>query len=57
MVFGFDPSTGYTGLLAGKRAVVVYTSAVYYEGAPLAFGATFTAPISTTGCGGPGSTR
>ena len=41
MVFGFDPSTGYTGLLDGKRAVVVYTSAVYHEGAPLAFGADF----------------
>jgi FMN-dependent NADH-azoreductase len=41
MVFGFDPATGYTGLLTGKRAVVVYTSAVYHEGAPLAFGADF----------------
>jgi FMN-dependent NADH-azoreductase len=41
MVFGFDPETGYTGLLAGRRAVVVYTSAVYYEGAPPAFGTDF----------------
>ncbi|HJS93020.1 MAG TPA: NAD(P)H-dependent oxidoreductase [Solirubrobacteraceae bacterium] len=41
MVFGFDPASGYTGLLAGKRAVAVYTSAVYYEGAPPAFGADF----------------
>jgi FMN-dependent NADH-azoreductase len=41
MVFGFDPATGYTGLLAGKRAVVVYTSAVYHEGAPPKFGADF----------------
>jgi len=41
MLFGFDPKTGYTGLLTGKRAVVVYTGAVYYEGAPLAFGADF----------------
>ena len=41
MVFGFDPATGYTGLLARKRAVVVYTSAVYHDGAPLAFGADF----------------
>jgi FMN-dependent NADH-azoreductase len=41
MVFGFDPETGYTGLLAGKRAIVVYTSAVYYEGAPPAFGTDF----------------
>ena|SRR2546423_14997777 len=28
IVFGFDPETGYTGLLAGKHAVVVYTGAV-----------------------------
>jgi FMN-dependent NADH-azoreductase len=41
MVFGFDPAEGYTGLLTGKRAVAVYTSAVYYEGAPLAFGQDF----------------
>jgi len=41
MVFGFDPQAGYTGLLAGKRAVVVYTGAVYYDGAPLTFGADF----------------
>jgi FMN-dependent NADH-azoreductase len=41
MVFGFDPETGYTGLLAGKRAVVVYTGAVYYDGAPLEFGVDF----------------
>ena len=41
MLFGFDPVTGYTGLLTGKRAVVVYTGAVYYDGAPSAFGADF----------------
>ena len=41
MVFGFDPGTGYTGLLAGRRAMVVYTGAVYYEGAPPAFGRDF----------------
>ena len=41
MVFGFDPGTGYSGLLEGKRAVVVYTSAVYYPGAPLPFGQDF----------------
>ena len=29
MMFGFDPTDGYTGLLQGKRAVVAYTSAVY----------------------------
>lgn len=41
MVFGFDPQAGYTGLLEDKRAVVVYTGAVYFDGAPLAFGQDF----------------
>ena len=41
MVFGFDPENGYSGLLENKRAVVVYTGAVYYEGAPLSFGQDF----------------
>jgi len=44
MVFSFHPEHGYTGLLAGKKAVVVYTSAVYGEGRPPAFGADFQAP-------------
>lgn len=34
MVFAFDAEHGYTGLLTGKRAVVVYTSAVYGTGRP-----------------------
>jgi FMN-dependent NADH-azoreductase len=29
MVFGFDPAAGYSGLLTGRKAAVVYTSAVY----------------------------
>ena len=28
-VFGFDPATGYSGLVTGKKAAVIYTSAVY----------------------------
>ncbi|BCB73732.1 NAD(P)H-dependent oxidoreductase [Phytohabitans flavus] len=44
MVFSFDPERGYTGLLAGRKAVVVYTSAVYGEGRPPAFGSDFQAP-------------
>ena len=44
MVFAFDPERGYTGLLTGKRAVVVYTSAVYGSGRPAAFGSDFQAP-------------
>ncbi|GAY08137.1 FMN-dependent NADH-azoreductase [Pseudonocardia sp. N23] len=44
MVFGFDPEQGYSGLLTGKRAVVVYTSAVYGPGRGRAFGSDFQAP-------------
>jgi len=44
MVFGFDPEHGYTGLLTGRRAVVVYTSAVYGPERPAAFGTDFQAP-------------
>ena len=44
-VFGFDGETGYSGLLEGKRAAVVYTSAVYGEGRPPAFGADFQRPF------------
>jgi len=38
LVFGFDPVHGYTGLLSGKRAVVLYTSAVYGDGVGPEFG-------------------
>lgn len=41
MIFGFDPERGYTGLLRGKKAAVVYTSAVYGEGRGHAFGEDF----------------
>ncbi|WP_296148433.1 MULTISPECIES: NAD(P)H-dependent oxidoreductase [unclassified Pseudonocardia] len=44
MVFGFDPETGYSGLLRGKKAVVVCTSAVYGPGRGPAFGSDFQAP-------------
>jgi FMN-dependent NADH-azoreductase len=44
MVFGFDPEQGYTGLLQGKRATVIYTSAVYGADRPLSFGTDFQAP-------------
>ena len=45
MVFGFDPVTGYEGLLIGKQAAVIYTSAVYGPGRGPAFGADFQAPF------------
>jgi FMN-dependent NADH-azoreductase len=44
MVFGFDPADGYTGLLSGKRAAIIYTSAVYGPDRGPAFGADFQAP-------------
>jgi len=45
MLFGFDPVTGYEGLLRGKQAAVIYTSAVYGPGRGPAFGADFQAPF------------
>ena len=44
LVFGFDPVAGYSGLLRGKRAAVIYTSAVYGPGRGPAFGSDFQAP-------------
>src|SRR4051794_2650653 len=44
MVFSFDPEAGYTGLLTGKKAAVIYTSAVYGTGRPPSFGTDFQAP-------------
>ncbi|MGY1604422.1 FMN-dependent NADH-azoreductase [Geodermatophilus sp. SYSU D00815] len=44
MVFGFDPVAGYTGLLTGKKAVLLLTSAVYGPGRPASFGSDFQAP-------------
>jgi FMN-dependent NADH-azoreductase len=43
MVFGVDPHTGYEHLLAGsgKRAVVIYTSAVWAPGLGPEFGSDF----------------
>lgn len=44
LVFGFDAAEGYSGLLTGKRATVIYTSAVYGPDRGPAFGADFQAP-------------
>jgi FMN-dependent NADH-azoreductase len=48
-VFGVDPATGYRHLLAGrgKRAAVIYTSAVWGPGLGPGFGADFQAPFFT----------
>jgi FMN-dependent NADH-azoreductase len=44
MVFSFDPEEGYSGLLTGKKAVTIFTSAVYGPGRGPRFGADFQAP-------------
>ena len=44
MLFGFDPETGYTGLLQDKRAAVIYTGAVYGPGRGPRFGNDFQQP-------------
>ncbi|SPF79770.1 FMN-dependent NADH-azoreductase [Pseudoprimorskyibacter insulae] len=41
MLFGFDPATGYSGLLEGKRATLVVTSGVWSPGAAAAYGVDF----------------
>jgi len=38
VAFTFDPATGYTGLLGGRRAVVAYASRVYTPDVSPAFG-------------------
>lgn len=44
MLFGFDPEQGYSGLLQGKHAITLYTSAVYGPDRPKSFGSDFQAP-------------
>lgn len=44
LLFGFDPEAGYSGLLTGKKAVLLLTSAVYGEGLPALFGVDFQRP-------------
>ena len=41
LLFSFDPTEGYKGLLKGKRAAAIYTSGVYEPGVPPAFGQDF----------------
>ena len=45
MVFDFDPVEGYTGLLTGRKAAVLYTSAIYGPGRGPAFGSDFQQPF------------
>jgi FMN-dependent NADH-azoreductase len=41
LLFAFDPEKGYSGLLRGKKAAVVYTSGVYGPGRGPEFGSDF----------------
>jgi FMN-dependent NADH-azoreductase len=41
MLFGFDPATGYTGLVRDKKAAAIYTSGVYSPGVPIEYGTDF----------------
>lgn len=41
MVFSFDPATGYSGLVTGKKAVTIYASGVYAPGMPIQYGNDF----------------
>lgn len=43
LAFGFDAASGYTGLVTGKKAMVVYTSAVYGPDYRPGFGSDFQA--------------
>lgn len=43
-VFGFNPDAGYSGLLSGKKAAVIYTGAVWGPGRDPAFGHDFQQP-------------
>ena len=45
MIFGFDPVTGYTGLLENKRVAVIYTGAVYGPDRGPGFGNDFQQPF------------
>ena len=47
-VFGFDPEHGYTGLLRGKRAAVIYTGAVWGPGLDERFGVDLATPVFET---------
>jgi FMN-dependent NADH-azoreductase len=44
LVFGFDPDEGYTGLLTGRKAAVLYTAAIYGPQRGPTFGSDFQAP-------------
>ncbi|MDQ2750425.1 MAG: NAD(P)H-dependent oxidoreductase [Pseudonocardiales bacterium] len=45
LVFGFDPQRGYTGLLTGRKAAVLYTGAVWGPDRGPAFGRDFQQPF------------
>lgn len=42
--FGFDPDTGYTGLMGGRKAVIVHASGVWHDTIQGNFGSDFSTP-------------
>lgn len=40
-LFSFAPESGYTGLITGKKAATIYTSGIYSDGVPIAYGTDF----------------
>ena len=43
--FGFDPASGYTGLMTDRKAVIVHSSGVWHEGIGPNFGSDFSTPV------------
>ncbi|MEO1638648.1 MAG: NAD(P)H-dependent oxidoreductase [Pseudomonadota bacterium] len=43
--FGFDPEAGYSGLLTGRKAVLIHASGVWHQSTGPNFGADFSTPF------------
>ena len=41
-LFGFEPATGYIGLLKNKRATAIYTAAIFMPDLPKSYGTNYT---------------
>lgn len=41
-LFGFEPTTGYIGLLKGKRATAIHTAAIFMPDLPKSYGTNYT---------------
>lgn len=43
--FGFDPEVGYSGLMTGRKAVVIHASGVWHSNVSKNFGSDFSTPV------------